>query len=117
MLSAGCPFEPTDFTPNIFDDIQLGCTTCGWAVTPIDPQGDPFNPDYFAGDGRALIGQFSTADGSAIQGTMLLQYISNGVTEQSVVSFLHVPGPGVLALLGLAGLMGTRRRSNPAGRS
>ena len=97
---------------------QVQTDAAGWVVIPGAPQGNPFDPaNSFPGDGRVLIGQFSTLDGSAIQGTMLLQYISNGVTELSVVSFLHVPGPGVLALLGLAGLMDTRRRSNPAGRS
>ncbi len=77
-------------------------------VTPSDP-GDPFHPFYGAGDGSVLIGQFSTADGTAIQGTMLLQYVSNGVNGQSVVSFF-VPGPGALWLLGAAGLLGSRRR-------
>ncbi len=82
-----------------------------WAISPDDAQGDPFNPLYFAGDGRVLIGQYSTLDGVAIQGTMLLQYISNGAPgAQSVVSFYHVPGPGALWLLGAAGLLGHRRR-------
>ncbi len=90
---------------------QLYTTYSGWAITPEEPAADPFNPDFFAGDGRVLIGQFSTADGSAIQGTMLLQYISKGVVGQSVVSFfVPVPGPGALWLLGAVGLLGSRRR-------
>ncbi len=80
-----------------------------WAIAPDDEQGDPFNPKYFAGDGRLLIGQFSTLDGSAIQGTMLLQFISNGMAWQSIETFF-VPGPGGLAMMGVAGLIGTRRR-------
>ncbi len=73
-----------------FDASVLMTTQAGWAVTPLDPAADPFNPDFFAGDGRVLIGQFSTADGTAIQGTMLLQFVSNGVIEQSAVSFKHL---------------------------
>ncbi len=90
---------------------SLATTLSGWAITAGEPAADPFNPDFFAGDGRVLIGQFSTADGSAIQGTMLLQYISKGVVGQSVVSFfVPVPGPGALWLLGAVGLLGSRRR-------
>ena len=90
---------------------QLSMNESGWAITQIDPQGDPFNPLYFAGDGRVLIGQFSTADGTAIQGTMLIKYTSNGISGiHDVVSFFHVPGPGALWLLGAAGLIGSRRQ-------
>ena len=89
---------------------SLATDESGWAVTPIDPQGDPFNPAYVGGNGSILIGQYSTADGSGISGTMLVQYVSNGVVGTSVVSFFHVPTPGALALLGTAGLIGARRR-------
>ena len=65
----------------------LELTQSGWLVGGSPDQGDPFDPDFVAGDGRVLIGQFSTADGSAIQGTMLLDYVSNGVDTQSVESF------------------------------
>jgi hypothetical protein len=93
-----------------FGESTLATSSEGWAVTPIDAQGDPFDPSYFAGDGLVLIGQFSTVDGVGIEGTMLLQYISNGGVGQSVVSFFHVPGPGALWLVGAAGLLGRRRR-------
>ena len=94
-----------------FGQSTLATSHEGWAVTPIDPQGDPFDPLYFAGDGRVLIGQFSTFDGSAIQGTMLLSFLSNGGYAQSVVSFYHVPGAGAWAMLGTIVLLGSRRRS------
>ncbi len=93
-----------------FGESTLSTSNAGWEITSLDPQGDPFNPNFVAGNGSVLIGQFATANGSAIQGTMLLQFISNGVVGQSVVSFFHVPGPGALWLLGAAGLLGTRRR-------
>jgi hypothetical protein len=89
---------------------QLFTTVSGWAITPLDPQGDPFNPNYAGGNGQVLIGQFSTADGTAFQGTMVVGIITNGVVSQAVVSFFHVPGPGALWLLGAAGLLGRRRR-------
>jgi len=91
----------------------LFTNSSGWAVSPIDPQGDPFNTDYSSGNGQILIGQFSTVGGpdfTTISGTFLIQYVSNGVNGQSVVSFVHVPTPGALALLGAAGLIGARRR-------
>jgi len=92
---------------------SLSTNESGWAVTPIDPQGDPFNQNYVAGNGSILIGQFSTADGTGISGTMLVQYVpfgGDGQAVQSIVSFFHVPTPGALALLGTAGLIGARRR-------
>ena len=94
-----------------FGDSVLMFTNAAWSVAPDAPQGDPFDPVWAAGDGRVLIGQFSTLDGSAIQGTMLLQYISNNVVGQSIVSFYHVPCPGALWLLGATGLLGSRRRT------
>ncbi len=91
---------------------SIATSASGWGITPDEPAADPFNPDFFAGDGRVLIGQFSTADGSAIQGTFLIKGTSNGQAGNllSVVSFFHVPGPGALWLLGAAGLLGSRRR-------
>ena len=93
-----------------FGPSELTTTEAAWAITPDNPQGDPFDPGTFPGNGQVLIGQFATADGSAIAGTMLLQFISNGAVGQAVVSFYHVPSPGALAMMGVAGLIGTRRR-------
>jgi len=95
----------------MIEGTQFATTTAAWAVIPDAPQADPFNSDYGGpGDGNSLIAQFSTADGSAIVGTFLVQYFINGVSEQSIVSFAHIPTPGALALLGTAGLIGVRRR-------
>ncbi len=72
----------------------LQMTAAAWAVTPNDPQGNPFDPaNSFPGNGQVLIGQFSTANGTSIEGTMLLQFFSNGVVGQSVVSFKHMLDP------------------------
>jgi len=89
---------------------SLSTTGSGWAVIPTAPQGDPFDAkNSFPGNGQVLIGQFSTADGTAISGTMLIRYVSNGKSGSTMVSF-GIPTPGALAMLGVAGLIGTRRR-------
>ncbi len=99
------------FPPGITGSV-LETNAAGWGIGALELQSDPFNaPFSFPGNGQIIIGQFSTTNGTAISGEFLIQYTSNGVQfQQLVVSFFHVPGPGALALLGLAGLMGTRRR-------
>jgi hypothetical protein len=86
--------------------------SAAWALLGPQPQGNPFDPvNSFAGDGRILIGQFSTANGTGIQGTFFLQYISDGAVTSTVESFAHfIPMPGALGMFGLAGLLSTRRR-------
>ncbi len=109
----GQPNDLMTITPDFpigITGTSLMTTLSGWAITPGQGADDPFNPLYFAGNGSVLIAQFSTAEGTAIHGEFLIQYISNGRNEQSVVSFFSVPTPGALALLGVAGLVGTRRR-------
>ncbi len=97
---------------------QLFTNASGWAVTPSDPQGDPFNPNYVAGNGQVLIAQFATADGTGFSGTMLVGGVSNGIAQDFVVSFFYVvPTPGAIALLGTAGLLGARRRRRREGRA
>lgn len=69
-------------------------TDFGWGVTPIEAQGDPFDPvNTFPGNGHILIGQFTGTPGStAISGTFLFQYTSNGNQfQQDVVNFHHPP--------------------------
>ena len=94
-----------------FGPSALQGTNLGWFVVPSSPQADPFDPiNSFPGNGQILIGQFATADGTSIEGTMLMQYISNDKTVLSVETFFHVPSPGALAMMGVAGLVGIRRR-------
>ena len=86
----GRPADELHLTPGWpgFGSSVLSSVTAGWAVKPGQPQGDPFDPVHcFPGDGRVLIGQFSTENGSAIQGVMLIQFHSDGVVEQATVSF------------------------------
>jgi hypothetical protein len=71
-----------------FDPAKLVVVDGAWAVLPIHQQGDPFDSVYcFPGDGRVLIGQFSTENGVGFRGNMVLQLWSDGVVEQHLVSF------------------------------
>ncbi len=88
--AGGQPVDATLLTPTWpgFGPSTPTMTTDGWAITPPNPQGNPFDAvNSFPGNGHILIGQFSTLDGFLFCGTMLLQYISNGVTGASVVKF------------------------------
>ncbi len=108
----GQPADNMTITPSFpgVSGSALSTNNSGWAITPNLPAADPFNPDFVAGDGNVLIGQFSTADGTGISGTIPVHFTGGA---QSVVSFFHVPGPGALWLLGAAGLLGRRRRRRP----
>ena len=80
-----------------------------WTVTPDDAQGEA------DANGRVLIGQFSFAAGTggidSMYGNVNLQgKNADGSTWQVVDQW--IPAPGALALLGLAGLAGRRRRRN-----
>ena len=74
--------------------------------------GDPGSP-AFADNGNVMIGQFSFADTDTMYFSANIQIIrADGSEEQIWVEgeFNHIPAPGALALLGVAGLAGTRRR-------
>jgi hypothetical protein len=71
---------------------QISTANGGWAIIQSESgQGNPFDPVHsFPGNGRILIGQFSTTDGSKIVGSFLMQFVSDDVVMQAVASF---PGP------------------------
>jgi hypothetical protein len=74
-----------------------------WFVTPNDAQGQEVN-------GRVLIGQFTITEGGSLVGSLSVQgKDADGVTFQAT-NISWVPAPGALALLGVAGLAGRRRR-------
>ena len=108
----GQPEDAMTITPGFpgVSGSQLSTDNSGWAISPIEAASDPFNPDFVAGNGQILFGQFSTANGTGISGTMLTGGVSNGEVQQWVVSFFHVPAPGAIGLLGLAGVLGAGRR-------
>ncbi len=90
--------------------LYTGLDNFGWGVTPSNPQADPFNPNFHAGDGHVLIGQYSTADGIGIVGMFRMLVVSNGVSSDLPVSFFHVPCPGALPLLCAAAFTGRAAR-------
>jgi hypothetical protein len=109
--------QPADNTIFVNVPVPIAGTTlysssAAWAVFPQEPQGNPFDPvNSYPGNGRVLIGQFSTANGTGIVGSFLVQYVSDGAVLDSAESFeLYIPTPGALGMLGLAGLLSTRRR-------
>ena len=65
-----------------FGPSTLTTTNSGWFTTPSDAQGAP------DGDGRVLLGQF-TYDGTAIEGRMLVQFVTGGVHMQASVVFCN----------------------------
>ncbi len=79
-----------------------------WFITPVDVQGEAVN-------GRVLVGQLTTY--AAYDGTpdayftAGFQGSTGGVTWQAQHEiYIDFPAPGAIALLGLAGLAGRRRR-------
>ncbi len=114
----GQPADNMAITPAFpgISGTQLFTTISGWAITPDEPAADPFNPDFVAGNGQVLIGQFATADGTGFSGTMLVGGVSNGVSFQAVVSFFHVPAPGVGAVIGAAAFLRFVRRRRRSSR-
>jgi hypothetical protein len=82
-----------------------------WFVTPADPQGDAQN-------GRVLIAQFTTFGGASLE---MISFTAGfqgkdaaGNTWQSGhdVTIYCIPAPGMVALIGIAGLSAKRRRRN-----
>ena len=78
-----------------------------WFATPDDPQVNEV-------DGQVLIGQFTVAAGDSITGTVNLQGKNADGSNWSAtgVEFFApvIPTPGAIALLGVAGLLTSRRR-------
>jgi MYXO-CTERM domain-containing protein len=112
--------DGTPFGNNALQDIGVNWSTWDPAggdlfadngtyfITPADPQGEEIG-------GRVLLAQFTTFQGSGTDDIYFAAGFQGkddaGATWQSGHSVLiGVPAPGVVALLGLAGLAGRRRR-------
>ena len=82
---------------------ELATSNGSWFITPVDAQGDEVG-------GKVLIGQFTLTGGADLIGQVSLQgKDADGNTWQEL-GVTWVPAPGALALLGLAGIAGRRRR-------
>jgi MYXO-CTERM domain-containing protein len=108
--------EPGVHPDGSWTDTRLQLNDGAWfSFNPDDPQARPGNADNPAG--QVLIGQFSSNLGAGpnvgIFGTILIQgENADGSTFSEYISFdqQNGPAPGTLALLGMAGLLGGRRR-------
>lgn len=86
-------------------------TNAAWFVTPDNVQGQavasaPGQANAPAGTFRVLLAQFTVSQGATPQGSALVNVNGQDLLNQTFA----VPAPGALALLGLAGLVGGRRR-------
>jgi MYXO-CTERM domain-containing protein len=112
-----------------YGDATVTTTNGGWLVSPFIPvtAAQPYPPALPSGATFSLpsgathgviIGQFTVASGNTFSGDLGQLSIFIGATNQiidntngALFSFTRpLPAPGALALLGLAGLAGTRRR-------
>ena len=95
--------------PNFPDNNAAGPgVNAGWF------NGNPNNPIGASVDGLVFIGRFSIAgsDGFSMENSYGQVTFNEGVgTPGQQESFVVVPAPGALALLGVAGLAGRRRRN------
>ena len=101
LLTQGVDFSSFDTTVNTANG--------SWFVTPDDAQGEA------GAGGLVLIGQFSFEAGTggmaSMTGNVNLQgKLASGENWEAFNQW--VPAPGALALLGLAGIAGRRRRRN-----
>lgn len=112
LVAPGTPGPSTDPWPPTGNP---AATNMAWTLPPTLPNMMP-PPETVAGpDGRVLIMRLSVMNQSkSIEGSMgLLWFTPQGMPNQANnVSFktAEVPTPGAIALLGLAGLAGCRRR-------
>jgi len=98
--SASSTFSSTDAAVFVTPDNAQGAAVASAAGQANAP----------AGVFRVLLAQFTVTAGGLIQGNIGLEYGAAGQSVQASLGFSNVPAPGALALLGLAGFVGSRRR-------
>jgi len=108
--------------PNFITGTSISNNNMGWSTTGATEQGRAGHIDNVTNDTalRVLIMQLSVGTGENVRGTVNVGgFISTGLADnntpflslgQTFNSFGDVPAPGALALLGVAGLVGKRRR-------
>jgi hypothetical protein len=82
---------------------ELATSNGSWFVTPVDAQGAEVG-------GMVFIGQFTLTGGADLIGQISLQGKDAAGDTWQELGVTWVPAPGALALLGLAGIAGRRRR-------
>jgi MYXO-CTERM domain-containing protein len=114
-VSIGCLYsDGTPFAGNALNDIgvdfsgfnaggALNTDNGSWFVTPDDAQGEELG-------GMVFVGQFTVEAGAEVLGQVNLQGKDASGDTWNEVGASWVPAPGALALLGLAGIAGRRRR-------
>ena len=109
----GSDSDPGGFNDTTFD---LVWTDTMFSVTDGGVYRLPEDPYTFPVDGKVLLGQFTVdlmtaAEGEELWGAVKLAGTSDGEPLSVYEDILiPIPAPGALALLGLAGLVGRRRR-------
>lgn len=108
VVAPGTEMAPVFNGATSWDGGPGGSTNVAWTRTPDDDL-------TLAGDDlQVLLAQITVAvdniDALLVEGTMGLLIQEDGVNSEVAGSFSFIPAPGALALLGLAGLAGTRRR-------
>ena len=86
-----------------FGPSELFVDDAGWFRNPDDPV------TYAGDDYRVLWGQFTIYKGKHLAGDLKMSMTLDGNGETVLDSFV-IPSPAAMALLGLAGLVGRRRR-------
>jgi MYXO-CTERM domain-containing protein len=84
---------------------SAGVGSNGWAINSINYFGFRFNPGSTAGVVRYGYGVMQVGATAAARTLLSVSYEDSGAS-------ITVPAPGALALLGVAGLVGARRRRN-----
>ena len=112
-LTPGWPgFGPSEIggSQDLNNDGQADGDNMVWSVTPGTAQGVAGN----SVGNRVILARLSAnafgPAGVEFEGEFSIQGFAGGSLLEEDVAFSTVPAPGALALLGLAGLAGTRRR-------
>jgi MYXO-CTERM domain-containing protein len=108
--ATGFAGNDTDYSPTFLDNDGLNAVITGSSWSDDDDGWFDANPGTPASGGSVVIAQFTVAEGGdiSLEGNLNWASLSGGL--QSSTFAVATPAPGGLALLGLAGIAGRRRR-------
>jgi MYXO-CTERM domain-containing protein len=119
VVSPGAPGLGTASPDSGINSLTVASTGGAYSIAPTLPNGTPAALSFagFAGDGdpenRILLMQLTVSQGDNVRGTIFVTVnnaLAGATQDIGGQTFNSVPAPGALALLGLAGLVGSRRR-------